>query len=593
MRLLALNVGLPQEVEWRGQQVRTGIWKHPVEDRRIVRRLNVDGDGQADLVGHGGEQRAVFVYQIEAYRYWEEQLGRDDFDYGQFGENFTVEGLPDEEVSVGDRYRIGSAVFEVSQPRVTCYKVGIRLGEPRMPALLTGHGRPGFYLRVLQEGEVGAGDAIEKLADGPGRLSVREVSNLLYLPGHSTNALERALAIPALSPGWRASFEAMLVQAKRSRPGGGNAGLGPATSPPPAWSGFRPFQVVDRKDESRDVRSYLLERADKSVLLTWLPGQFVTLRVKVPGEARPLLRSYSLSSVPHPSRFRISVKREGRASSSLHASVEVGDILDVAAPRGTFTLDPSDANGIVEGTTTRADPRPVALISAGVGVTPVLSILAALAAAASHRHVWWVHGARSRSEHSFADEAQGLLETLPNGHRHIRYSRPAAHDVLGDDYDATGRMDIAALQALGIPRDAEFFVCGPTAFLRELREGLSRWGVAPERVQIEMFGPDLDATTTRLPPHPPVGPRGAGPQVAFSRSRLTVNWSDTFASLLELAEACDVPTHWSCRTGVCHTCESALVDGAVDYDPQPLDAPAEGYVLACCARPRTAVTLDL
>jgi ferredoxin-NADP reductase/MOSC domain-containing protein YiiM len=592
VRLLSLNVGLPREIEWRGQKVSTAIWKHPVEGRRLARRLNVDGDEQADLVGHGGEQRAVFVYQIEAYRYWEEELGRDDLIYGQFGENFTVAGLPDDEVCVGDRFRIGSAVFEVTQPRVTCYKVGIRLDEPRMPALLTGRGRPGFYLRVLEEGDVGAGDAIQKVADGPGRLSVREVSDLLYLPGHSTKKLERALALRALSPGWRASFEAMLERAKGSQPGGGNAGLGPATSPPPAWRGFRPFRVVELDDESVDVRSYALEPIDESTLLAWLPGQFVTLRVTIPGDARPLLRSYSLSSAPNPSRFRISVKREGRASSSLHASVDVGDVLDVAAPRGTFTLDPIDANA-VEGATTRAHLPAVALISAGVGATPVLSMLGALSAAGSHRHVWWVHGARNRSEHSFTEEAQGLLETLPNGHRHVRYSRPAAHDLLGQDYDASGRIDIAALQALGIPHDGNFFVCGPTAFLRDLREGLSGWGVSSERVHIELFGPDPDTATTRPPPHPPAGPRGAGPEVAFARSRLSVNWSGAFASLLELAEACGVPTHWSCRTGVCHTCETALVDGAVDYDPEPLDAPAEGYVLACCARPSTAVTLDL
>src|SRR6185436_7977450 len=128
-----------------------------------VRRLNIDGDGQGDLGGHGGEQRAVFVYQLGSYRYWQELLARDDFTHGQFGENFTVEGLPDDEVCVGDRYRIGGALFEVSQPRVTCYRVGLRMSEPRMPALLVSHRRPGFYFRVLEEGEVTAGDAIERV----------------------------------------------------------------------------------------------------------------------------------------------------------------------------------------------------------------------------------------------------------------------------------------------------------------------------------------------------------------------------------------------------------------------------------------------
>ena len=165
-RLLSVNVGLPRDVTWNGKTVRTAVWKSPVTGRRMVRKLDIDGDAQADLAGHGGEHRAVFVYQMDSYHYWESFLGRNDFTFGQFGENFTVEGLPDNEVCIGDRYRIGDAEFEVTQPRVTCYRVGIRMNEPRMPALLVEHHRPGFYFRVLQEGEVGAGDDIVKITDG-------------------------------------------------------------------------------------------------------------------------------------------------------------------------------------------------------------------------------------------------------------------------------------------------------------------------------------------------------------------------------------------------------------------------------------------
>src|SRR5271157_6436294 len=165
-RLLSINVGLPRDIVWKGITVRTGIWKDPVQGRRRVGRLNLDGDGQGDLAGHGGEHRAVFVYQIESYRYWQEQLGRTDFVDGQFGENFTVEGLPDDGVYIGDRYGIGSALFEVTQPRVTCYRVGIRMNEPRMAALLVAHDRPGFYFRVIEEGEVEAGDEILRVTRG-------------------------------------------------------------------------------------------------------------------------------------------------------------------------------------------------------------------------------------------------------------------------------------------------------------------------------------------------------------------------------------------------------------------------------------------
>src|SRR5690348_5009432 len=222
-RLLSVNVGLPRDIRWKGRTVHTGIWKSPVTGRCRVGRLNLDGDGQGDLAGHGGEQRAVFVYQIESYRFWQEQLKRVDLVHGQFGENFTTEGLPDDSVCIGDRYRIGSALFGVTQPRVTCYRVGIRMNEPRMPALLTSSGRPGFYFRVLEEGDVGAGDEIVKVVEAKVRMTVAAINALLYSPDHPRDLLEHALQIEALSPGWRWSLEAL----QRSRIAGaasGNAG---------------------------------------------------------------------------------------------------------------------------------------------------------------------------------------------------------------------------------------------------------------------------------------------------------------------------------------------------------------------------------
>src|SRR6201986_908529 len=209
-RLPSVNVGLPRDIEWKGRIIHTGIWKNPVHGRCRVGRLNLDGDGQGDLGGHGGGQRAGFGYQIESSRHGQEQLKRTDFVHGQFGENFTIEGLPDDAVCIGDRFQIGSALFEVTQPRVTCYRVGIRMNEPRLPALLTSNGRPGFYFRVLQEGEVGAGDEIAKVGEANERMTVAEINALLYSSSHPRELLERALRIEALSPGWHASFEALL-----------------------------------------------------------------------------------------------------------------------------------------------------------------------------------------------------------------------------------------------------------------------------------------------------------------------------------------------------------------------------------------------
>src|SRR6478735_2899974 len=260
-RLLSVNVGIPRDIGWKGRRVHTGIWKNPVRGRCRVGRLNLDGDGQGDLGGHGGEQRAAFVYQIESYRYWQEQLKRTDFVHGQFGENFTIEGLPDDAVCIGDRYQIGGALFEVTQPRVTCYRVGIRMNEPRMPALLTSSGRPGFYFRVLQEGDVGASDQIVKVGEAKERMTVAEINALLCSPNHARDRLERALLIEPLSPGWRSSFEALL-QSQPTAAGNGNAGLAPAAAAHPAAPGFRALTVTAIEQESADVLSITMQSPD-------------------------------------------------------------------------------------------------------------------------------------------------------------------------------------------------------------------------------------------------------------------------------------------------------------------------------------------
>jgi ferredoxin-NADP reductase/MOSC domain-containing protein YiiM len=583
-RLMSVNVGLPQDVAWHGQTVRTAVWKRPVEGPRLVRRLNIDGDGQGDLAGHGGENRAVFVYQLESYQYWQQQLGRDDFTYGQFGENFTVHGLADDQVCIGDRFRIGDALFEVTQPRVTCYRVGIRMNDARMPAMLVSQHRPGFYLRVLQEGAVQAGDQIVKVAAGAEAMTVAEIDALLYLPGHPRQQVLRALRIPALSDGWKASFGAIAGQA--AAPGAaGNAGL-TAVSPPPAWPGFRPLAVTAVERESDSVISVYLADPERTALPAALPGQFLTLRLNAVPGATPLVRSYSLSGPPDAGSYRVSVKREphGVGSQFVHARVHPGDHLEAAAPRGTFVL--------------RAGETPVLLISAGVGATPVLAMLHALAASGSARNIWWLHGARCRAEEPFAAESRSLLAGLAHGHRHVCYSRPGPGDVQGRDYQTQGRLSASVLAALQLPRDAEAYICGPAAFMADISAALVDLGIDPRRVRTEIFGtepsqtPGIAAAAAR-PPHPPEGKPGDGPQVAFSRSGLTVRWASRYASLLELAEACDVPVRWSCRTGVCQTCDTDVMSGTVSYAPDPVDVPADGSALICCSQPRDDLVLDL
>jgi ferredoxin-NADP reductase len=460
------------------------------------------------------------------------------------------------------------------------------MDEPQMAALLVSHHRPGFYLRVLEEGEVGAGDEITKVADGPGRMTVAEIDALLYLPGHPRDQLQRALRIPALSAGWKASFQSLIDQKQNGAATAGNVGLTTAAGSPPAWPGFRPLRVARVDRESAGVVSLLLEATDESPLPAALPGQFLVLKLRIEPDTPPLLRNYSLSGKPDAGAYRVSIKQEvnGRASTFLCNQVHIGDILEVSAPRGSFTLRPGDG--------------PAVLLSAGIGATPVLAMLHALASTASEREVWWLYGTRSRDDHPFAQESRSLLKTLARGRIHIAYSRPGPGDRLGQDYDAPGHLSVSVLDRLHVPRDADFYLCGPPPFLSSFTAGLKDWGVAVNRIHTEIFGPEESETpgiagTPKRPPHLPPGSAGPGPQVSFTRSGLTVPWGPAFQSLLELAEACDVPARWSCRTGVCHTCESALIGGAVEYRPDPLEPPAEGNVLICCSQPRSDVEINL
>ena len=586
VRLLSVNIGVPRDIAWKGRTVHTGIWKNPVHGRCRIGRMNLEGDGQGDLAGHGGEQRAVFVYQIESYRYWQEQLKWSDLVYGQFGENFTIEGLTDDVACIGDRFQIGTALFEVTQPRVTCFRVGIRMNEPRMAALLTSRGRPGFYLRVLREGEVGEGDELVKVGEARERMTVAEINALLYLPNHARDRLERALRIEALSPGWRGSFEALL-QSQKNAAATGNSGLAPAAAVHPASPGFQPLVVTSIDRESADVLSLTMQSADGHPLQMALPGQYVVVHLKPTAGNPTLFRSYSLSGPLSTQHYRISVKIEpnGVAGKYLREHLCVGDRLDVSSPRGSFVLQSGE--------------RPIILLSAGIGVTPVLAMLHALAAAHSTRQVMWLHTARDGQHHPFAGEARRLMRALPNGRSYICYTRPDSIDKTGEDFNAMGRFSQSVFDELGLPRNADVYLCGPTGFMADMREALTALGVAPERIHIEIFNggesmtPGVVGAVTRAP-HPPSDEANMGPLVSFARSGISAHWNASrYGSILDMAEACDVPVRWSCRTGVCHNCESGLVSGAVVYGPEPLDKPADGNVLICCSQPIGDVVVDL
>ncbi|MDP7706745.1 MOSC and FAD-binding oxidoreductase domain-containing protein [Mycobacterium sp. TY815] len=557
-KLVSVNVGMPRDVQWNDKTVHTGIWKSPVAGPVMARRLNLDGDGQGDLGGHGGEQRAVLVYQTESYDYWADYLARDDLRPGHFGENLTVSGLADHEVCIGDRYRIGHAEFEVTQPRVTCFRVGIRLGDERIPNLLVAQRRPGFYCRVITEGDVQAGDDIVLTRRGRHRLSVADVDALLYLPNRNIEHLRNAVDVPELSPGWQQSFAEMLA-----------AQDGASSVAKAAPGGFRRLKVTATRRETSSVLSIRLTAEDGTPLPPALPGQYLTVRI--PGET-PQVRNYSLSGDPGAADYRISVKREehGAVSRWLHSHVEPGVVLEVAAPRGEFCLI--------------ADDKPVLLISAGIGATPVLAMLHALSG--SGARLWWLHTTRNRATEAFAAEVANLIDGLPNASYRVFYT------------ETRQRLDARALAELDLPLDGTAYLCGPASFMADMRAALIATGFAPGNIHSELFGartpisPGVVDAAGR-PPHQPAGEPGAGPAITFARSGLTVNWSARYGSILEIAEACDVPTRFSCRSGVCHVCVTSVVAGTTTYIQPPLESPGPGEVLVCSAAPASDLVLDL
>jgi ferredoxin-NADP reductase len=422
---------------------------------------------------------------------------------------------------------------------------------------------------------VQAGDEIVKTASGSGALSVADTDALLYLPHRDETKLRRALQIPALSPGWRQSFADLAH---------GDDAHAHAEADAPSWSGFRTLRVVKVVPETEWVSSIYLADPDGNPLPPVRAGQYLTIRIAGAGQPAPV-RSYSLSSAGDTESYRISVKREphGLASTYLNRHVTVGATLEVAAPRGQFVLDD------------HADPA--LFVSAGIGITPVLSMLYQLAATRSAREIWWIHGTRGPKEHALAAETQTLLASLPHAHAHLFYSA-ATPDECRRDHATAGHVTEEELTRLAVPTVASAYVCGPDAFMTAIEGALADLGVDRARIHTERFGALAPITPgvvdrDRPAPHPPAGPPGTGPLVTFARSGISAAFDTNGESLLDFADACDIDSRWSCRTGVCQTCTTPLVTGRVSYRPTPLDDPPSGEVLICCSRPETDIVLDL
>lgn len=352
------------------------------------------------------------------------------------------------------------------------------------------------------------------------------------------------------------------------------------------WKDWRNFVVVRKVQESEEITSFYLQPEDGGVIPNFQPGQFLTIKLNIPGQARPVIRTYSLSDYAEPCEFyRLSIKREpmpagtdfmpGIASNFMHDQVQVGSIIPAKPPSGKFVLDLQKA-------------LPAVLISNGVGITPMISMAKAATIAAPHRPIWFVHGAREGKFHAFRSEMAAVAQQHPNLHLHFVYSRPQPAD--SEHYHSTGYVDTALIQSL-VQQEAEYFLCGSPAFMQSLRAGLKAAGVPESHLFFEAF--------TSLPavvPASSVHANGTGnrAEIQFAESGKTATWQSGDGSLLEFAEANELEPPYSCRQGICGTCACRILEGKVAYQTAPVADIDEGSVLICISTPKTSrVVLDL
>lgn len=563
---------MPIYIDIRGKRVRTSILRERSTEPLRVCPAGAEGNETAVHTEH------LLAFSAAHYDYWANRLGvpPGTWPYTHWGENLVVSGLAEEDLPIGTTLRVGpSAVLQVTSPRNPCFKLSWRLGQPDgiLPDILAS-GRTGFYLRVIEPGRIFDGDGIEVIRPASPAASVADMARLL---AHREEATPAAIQAVLELDGLGVQCAGMLRQALTDNQDRGR-------TRDHRWTGWRPFTVADVTVAAEGVRSYVLRPADGAAIAPFRAGQHVAVRL-ADGTGRVHTRAWSLSDYEdRPGAYRLSIKRSGRGAASdlMHERVSVGSTVELKAPAGSFCLD-------------RSSNHPTILISAGIGVTPLLAMLkayAALGPAAPPVH--WIHVTRNGRSHAHRTEAEVLLGGQPNTLRHVRYTAPDATDRLGIDYDAAGRLTADALRRevaayrypifgreVELPGAAgEFYLCGPAAFEEDVRRMLTAIGAAPGSIRSENFGNGTSAA-------------GSPARVRFARSAVEAEWTPG-SSLLELAEEAGIAAEHECRAGTCHSCETAVVSGEVAYDREPPVRPAPGMALICRSRPATPVlVLDL
>ena len=545
--------------------VSSAFVKKRLDDRVLVGKLGLAGDEQADLAVHGGVDKAVYAYPAVHYPCWRDEFPEHSrlWGPGSLGENLAISGFDESSVCIGDVFRLGSAVLQVTQPRKPCFKLALRFsGDQRIAPRMIRAGRTGWYFRVLGDGYLVEGDELQLLERPHREWSIRRTNEVAYDTAAAKESLRAVAALPALSAAWRDQTKSAVAGVSR------------------AAADFRQFVLAEARDESASIRSLLFAPVDGRDIPLHQPGQHV--RIKVRSGDGEFVRRYTISSVPGSKSLRISVKREpnGQVSRLLHR-LQIGEAIEISGPQGRFVLD-------------RQAGRPVALLSAGVGITPMISMLHA-AVTQDGRYpfvpkVFFLHAARNGTEHAFRAQIEASLSKHPSTVSRIFYSQPTEEDRQRRAFDREGRLRIEDIEQF-VTVEHDFYLCGPASFMEAVRTDLMKRGVPKSRIKAETFdfGGD-DAATTDFSPDA-LRRFKTGATVRFGEASKSIEWTPEDGTLLDLAERSGVTVFSDCRMGLCGTCSARILQGEVTHLGPNGSEPLEGEVLLCCAIPKTDALL--
>ena len=539
-------------------KVASAFVKNRIRNPIAVGVTGLAGDEQADPEVHGGPDMALYVYPASHYDLWRGEFPEHDgiWGPGALGENLSVDGWDEDDVCVGDTVRIGNTLLQVTRPRKPCFKLALRFRDLRLPRHLVETGRCGWYYRVLQTGTITPDDEARLIERPHPDWAIRRLNDISISTNVDIDELEELAALPELAGNWRTQVRAMAASIEAARKGGM----------------FRPYRVLAIQDESRSIKTFQFSPADGGGVATATPGQHVVLRLPPDDEGRQRLRSYSVSGVAYAQHVQISVKREatGGVSQSLHDELRIGDTVDILGPRGDFTL-------------VNSSDTPLVLISAGVGITPMMPMLHAATTNNGGkivpRSVLFLHSARNSGEQAFGAQINDVASRHPAVRRHVRFSQPLPSDEIGNSHDSVGRIDKDILEELLAPLGkCNVYVCGPAGFMSDVARWIGELGF-DATVRSESFG-SASRLQQRLPSE-----GAAEAAVTFDKTRKSVVWRRGGASLLDLAEAQGLQIESECRAGLCGSCATRVISGNVGYDVEPVASIASGEMLLCCGHP--------